>query len=338
MSLHTERLTAILEEYQEKQSSARERKESRTREVYDALPRVREIYQLLESAGLRAVQSIMKGLPETEVFSSLKAENASLQAEKEALLARAGYPKDYLENVYECPICSDTGYTNGERCVCLTKRLRLLAYEESGLSSLLSEQNFDTFSFNHFSRREGPDGRPSPLEQIKQIVKLLQIYVQRFPENEPKHLFFHGQTGSGKTFLSSCLAKALLDRDFSVKYYTAAELCNELDSRRFQRGSDHLGSVNDFLEELDRYVFLIVDDLGTEFSNSVTVSDLYALIDRRLRLSLPLLLVTNLTLSQLEQNYSTRTYSRIKGFFEVLEFPGVDIREKIKKDRLRNRK
>lgn len=36
--------------------------------------------------------------------------NRELAAHKKALLKEHGYPEDYLEPIYECPLCHDTGY------------------------------------------------------------------------------------------------------------------------------------------------------------------------------------------------------------------------------------
>ena len=39
-----------------------------------------------------------------------------LIARKAELLASIGKPKDYLDDIYTCPVCHDTGYVNGSRC------------------------------------------------------------------------------------------------------------------------------------------------------------------------------------------------------------------------------
>lgn len=42
--------------------------------------------------------------------------------ERAALLSMHGYPADYLELTYDCPLCRDTGYINGtQKCACFKK-------------------------------------------------------------------------------------------------------------------------------------------------------------------------------------------------------------------------
>lgn len=54
-------------------------------------------------------------------LDALKEELEILRSSKN-LLVSAGFPEDYLEPVYECPDCKDTGYIGNEKCHCF-KRL-----------------------------------------------------------------------------------------------------------------------------------------------------------------------------------------------------------------------
>ena len=38
-----------------------------------------------------------------------------LEDKKKLLLIKNGYPADYLDDVYSCPLCRDTGFVNGEK-------------------------------------------------------------------------------------------------------------------------------------------------------------------------------------------------------------------------------
>ena len=49
--------------------------------------------------------------------------------ERAALLSMHGYPADYLELTYDCPLCRDTGYINGtQKCACFKKAAVDLLY------------------------------------------------------------------------------------------------------------------------------------------------------------------------------------------------------------------
>lgn len=44
----------------------------------------------------------------------LEKESLALQEKRSALLMQNGYPKDYLDPIYSCPRCRDTGWTDRE--------------------------------------------------------------------------------------------------------------------------------------------------------------------------------------------------------------------------------
>ena len=58
---------------------------------------------------------------------------------------------------------------------------------------------------------------------------------------------------------------------------------------------------------------MILDDLGTEFSTSFSSSTIYNIINSRLMASKPTIISTNLTIRELEKQYSQRLVSRIMG-------------------------
>ena len=51
---------------------------------------------------------------------------AELSGRKAQLLEDAGFAPDYLEPVYECPDCQDTGYIGSKPALCLTAAFQLL--------------------------------------------------------------------------------------------------------------------------------------------------------------------------------------------------------------------
>ena len=71
-----------------------------------------------------------------------------------------------------------------------------------------------------------------------------------------------------------------------------------------------------------------MDDLGTEFPTSFSSSTIYNMINSRLMASRPTIISTNLTMRELEKQYSQRLVSRIMGNHVRLEFLGGDVRQK----------
>ena len=73
---------------------------------------------------------------------------------------------------------------------------------------------------------------------------------------------------------------------------------------------------------------LIIDDLGSEFTNTYTVSILYELINKRLMNKKKMIITTNHNIDDLNRIYTERLFSRFIGEFDLFEFIGDDLRIK----------
>jgi DNA replication protein DnaC len=161
----------------------------------------------------------------------------------------------------------------------------------------------------------------SSLEYAHIAFDSAQNFVQHFGENGG-NLLLYGDTGTGKTFLSNCIAKDLLDRGFSVIYFTAFQLFDIFEKEVFHKDSDAI--------EMHQQIFscdlLIIDDLGTEFANSFTTSQLFLCLNERLLHNKSTVISTNLSMKQIRDLYSERTSSRIISSYTPIKFFGNDIR------------
>ena len=136
------------------------------------------------------------------------------------------------------------------------------------------------------------------------------------------NLYLYGDTGIGKTFLSNCVAKELLDRGHSVIYFTAFQLFDILSKGVFEKDEDALAAhQNIFTCDL-----LIIDDLGTELSNSFTTSQLFLCLNERILRKKSTIISTNLGMNQIADIYSERVLSRISSNYTLLKLFGADIR------------
>ena len=138
---------------------------------------------------------------------------------------------------------------------------------------------------------------------------------------------FYGEVGQGKTFLSSAIAKELLQKGEEVIYMRATKLFNTYEDYKFNRIQD-----KDFLKKIYSCDLLIIDDLGTENPTKMNVSFLLDLLDERLNRGNSIIINTNLKVSELSSTYSKRFTSRIVENFVAYEFYGEDIRiQKVKR-------
>lgn len=124
--------------------------------------------------------------------------------------------------------------------------------------------------------------------------------------------------------LSVCTAKALIEKGRSVLYFSAASLFDRLADCTFSSGSRD--GLRGFLDDLYTCDLLIIDDLGTEFTNAFVASQLFTCISERELNRHSTIISTNLSLRELQARYSDRVFSRITSTYEICKITGKDIR------------
>jgi len=245
-----------------------------------------------------------------------------LKQEKAFLLTENNVPIQYLEEQYHCTQCQDRGFlTTGSKCSCLKQQLINKAYSMSNLTDILTKENFQSFNIDLFSNDPVAGQDMSPRENMLQIANVCEGFVFNFEKYNEENLLFYGPTGLGKTFLTNCIAKALLDKGKIVVYQTAFKIFEVLEAIRFHNAQDK--SSYQLLFDAD---LLIIDDLGTEITNTFTNSELFNIINSRLLANKKTIISTNLTLKDIMTNYDDRIFSRLFSKYTLLKFYGKDLR------------
>ena len=134
-------------------------------------------------------------------------------------------------------------------------------------------------------------------------------YVEHWAEMKATAtgLLLWGNVGTGKSFFAGCIANALLDRGVPVLMTNFSRILNALTGMF----SD---DRNKYIDSLNHYSLLIIDDLGMERSTEYALEQVFNVIDARLRSNLPLIVTTNLTLDELKHPADLaheRIYSRV---------------------------
>ena len=245
----------------------------------------------------------------------------------EKLLTSAGYPENYLEPVYECPDCKDTGYIGNEKCHCFKKAIIELLYEQSNIKKIPEDADFSNFRLDYYSRShyDKKTGR-SAREAMENTLEICRHFVDSFG-TEFHNLFLYGDVGVGKTYLSTCIAKEIINREFSVIYFSAPQLFNTLAQNTFDKKDVDARNMSEYIFECD---LLIIDDLGTEYTNSFIASQFFTCINERLLHRKSTIISTNLSLESLADLYTERSFSRITSSYSLLKIIGDDIRIKKK--------
>ena len=319
MPLQNFQYDTIMREYSRKQAENRRLLEAHRQEAYDRIPRLREIDSEVASLSAAKARSMINGLDRS--LEDLKAAISLLAQEREALLALNGYPSDYLEMHYTCSHCQDTGYIGSRKCTCFKKAEIELLYAQSNLNEILEKENFDSFSFDYYSATIKNEATGlSALETARRAYDTAQRFVQNF-DHKFENLFLYGDTGVGKTFLSHCIARELLRSTHCVLYFSAYDLFDMMAANSFSRKDT--GTDEELIYDCD---LLIIDDLGTELTNSFVSSQLFLCLNERIMRRKSTIISTNLTLKNFSDTYSERTFSRIASNYQMISLIGKDIR------------
>lgn len=325
MQLKNFQVNKILREYDKRQLENRHILEERQKEVYKAIPELKEIDNAIVSNSIKSAKLSLMG--NDSAYEELPDKNLDLSMRKIELLTSHGYPPNYLMPSYHCKDCKDTGYINKEKCHCFKQAIVDLLYSQSNIKEILTRENFSTFCYDFY-----PDNvkdeitKLTPLENIKKVVANCKAFIDNF-DNSYENLLLYGNAGVGKTFLANCIAKDLLDRSHTVIYLTAFQFFDILEKNKFNKEEEKQEANEQFAYILDCDL-LIIDDLGTELNNSFITSQLYLCINERHLRKKSTVISTNLSWDNLNTNYSERIFSRIASNYRLLKIYGDDIRIK----------
>ena len=322
MGLTNSQYDAIIREYNKRQFQDKRDQDRRVAEVYAALPQIKEMDDSISSIAVACARQLLDG--DETALGRLRAEVEDLREQKRLLLSSKGFSEDYMEMRYVCPDCRDTGYIDGRKCHCFRQAEMDLLYTQSNIREIIKKENFDTFSYDYFEKQQIHPQAGKPLwNYMHEVVDRCWHFIDGFGDGSG-NLLLTGTTGVGKTFLTNCIARELIDRCCSVIYLSATELFDIFSHNKFDyHAAEVVGDQYQYILESD---LLIIDDLGTELTNTFTTSQLFYCINERLIRKKSTIISTNLSVNMLRDFYSERVTSRIMSHYQVIPLYGEDIR------------
>lgn len=180
-----------------------------------------------------------------------------------------------------------------------------------------AETNMQNWTFEN-------DDRKNP-----KLSDAMMNYVNNFTEfkKEGKGLLLHGTVGTGKTYFAACIANRLIEQGYSVLMTNFTRLSNQIQGM--------FEGKQKFIDSLNRYTLLIIDDLGVERNTEYMQEMVFSIVDSRYRSGLPFIITTNLTADEIKKpqdvGYS-RIYDRILERCHPVEVSGVSRRRQNVKD------
>jgi DNA replication protein DnaC len=191
------------------------------------------------------------------------------------------------------------------RCICECRQKELNAHKESERQRELERQRRTCFAETNMATWtfENDDRRNAKLSDV------MRNYVKNFTDfrKDGKGLLLYGPVGTGKTYYAAAIANKLIDEGFTVYMTKFTDLVNVIQSKSFQ-------DKPEFIESINRYSLLIIDDLGTERESQFMQEQVFNIIDSRYRSGLPFIITTNLSWDEIKkpQNIQyARIYDRI---------------------------
>ncbi|MDO5444429.1 MAG: ATP-binding protein [Eubacteriales bacterium] len=299
----------------------------RTEEIYRKIPEIEKISNLLRAQMIELTRTVMSGSADAEEkTASLKEKNIDLQMRKAELLVQNGYPSDWLDDIYSCSLCHDTGtLQNGKICSCVKRLYNKELTAE--LSTLLrnGDESFESFDITLYPDDYSERFKCIPREYMRKVFSSCREFAESFP-NVRSGLLLTGGPGLGKTYLSACIARVVSENGYSVFYESAVSAFRAFEDRQFSRDPDSQAAAEDKVRHMLDCDLLILDDLGTEVVTQAVQSALYTLINSRENSGKHMIISTTLSNDELQERYTPSICSRIDGFFQKIRFAGNDIR------------
>ncbi len=326
MAFEQEIYKKVASDFEAQRMTASKERTERLFEVYEKCDEVRKIDEEITRVGSSAALEILNNPQNGEKIAADLKEIMKMLVERRARELRgAGFDENYTEMRYRCDICKDEGYVNGNQCECFRSRIIKEVYKKSDLHKLFDAQNFDNFDLDLFSDTVDKQAGISQKESMSEALAICKSFVKDF-ESTDDNLFFYGGVGLGKTFLSTCIAKELINAGHSVLYQSSAKLFSAYSDYMFSRISPEEGRA--MRERLENCELLIIDDLGSEAVNAQSVSFLFELVNDRILSGKKMVISTNYSISEIAKVYSERLHSRILEHFVPVRFFGEDVRLK----------
>lgn len=166
------------------------------------------------------------------------------------------------------------------------------------------------------------------IEMTNKALKYCKQWEQMYNDNIG--LLFWGNIGTGKTYFASCIANDLLDKGVSVMMTNFSKILNALSGFAQE-------DKNEYINKLNYYKLLIIDDLGVERQSEFAQEIVYNVIDSRCKNGQPIIITTNLTIDEIKKPKNiahSRIYDRILEMCVPIHFEGMSQRKKTYQSKL----
>jgi DNA replication protein DnaC len=209
-----------------------------------------------------------------------------------------------------CPVgvCDGSGWILGPEDVarpCECRERRIAKRRARGVASAIPRK-YRTVSFDAppvADMARDPSRAP--------VYRAVKDYVESISERleEGEGLWLMGDVGTGKTSLAMLVSKAAVEAGNTVAIYSLPRLLSRI--RRTYDADAGEQSYLEFFERLTEVDLLHIDDLGAEKRSDWVLEQLYAIVNERYETQRSVVVTTNLSQEDLEEQIGPRTVSRL---------------------------
>lgn len=169
---------------------------------------------------------------------------------------------------------------------------------ESLKSNSLIESKFKNAKFSSYIKTN----------ESEKLYVFIKRYVDNFNDMLKKNqgLIFWGPVGTGKSYAAACIANELLEKKTTVIMTSFVKILQDIQKSQVNEA--------EYITKLNDVKLLIIDDLGTERNTDYALEKVYNIVDSRYRTGKPLILTTNMSISEMmgtEDIRYKRIYDRI---------------------------
>lgn len=234
------------------------------------------------------------------------------QCVKPVLFSVPDQPERYIDVKFACECDCDKKATADEK----RRKEQIERYDDvarlrsiSLMDDKAKKATFKNFVENEYNRKN---------------LRLGKRYARDFDEMVEKNqgLLFYGDVGTSKTYLASCIANYLLNRGVPVVMTSFIKILEEI-----AKGPENEASI---MATIRGAKLVIFDDLGTERDTSYGIEKIYNVVDSRLRAEKPMIVTTNLSLTDMMEEQDMRykrIYDRIFEACYPMQFTGPSWRQ-----------
>ena len=221
---------------------------------------------------------------------------------------RLAAARDDAEQACPLGVCDGSGWILGPEDVarpCECRERRMARRRARGVASTIPRKyrtvGFDAPPVSDMARD------PSRAPVYRAVKEFVEAVDERLADGEG--LWLMGDVGTGKTTLAMLVSKAAVEGGHSVAIYSLPRLLSRI--RRTYDAEAGEQSYLEFFERLTEVDLLHIDDLGVEKRSDWVLEQLYAIVNERYETQRSMVVTTNLSQEDLEQQIGPRTVSRL---------------------------